>query len=117
LRHGKRSPASRRDDRAANVKRFAFYLSQRINGDADDIDRLANYWAMLTQHDVDLAKRLWEKGLKPGVPEEYETFLTEGYDLKDLERIVSGRTITEHLLEGNSIKWCMMAITFQSHSG
>ena len=74
---------------------------------------LANEWASLTSYDVDLAQRWWSSGVSPNHPSELAHAVMEGLDIRDLGKVVNGKTIAEHLQAGSSPTWCLRALQWR----
>ena len=100
--------------RATTLKRFAYYIAQRLPDLAPErAAELANKWASLTNYDVDLAQRWWSSGVSPNDPGELAQAILEGLQIQDLGKVVNGKTIAEHLQAGSSPTWCLQALHWQ----
>jgi hypothetical protein len=117
LRRALRAPKSKRDYKPVILKQFRFYIDERL-GDrtpTPDTSRLAAVWASLTEYKIQLAQWLWSIGFDPADPAQVDAFLEGGYCLQDLETEVNGKTIAEHLRDGEPLQWCLAALSWNQH--
>jgi hypothetical protein len=112
LRRGPTRPFDRERFKQVILKQFRFHVDRRTGGrlPAEDAARLAAAWAILTDHDLDLAQRLWDTGFDPAAPKIFNAFLEAGLDVADLDVMVGGKTVATHLREGQPLRWCIEAI-------
>jgi hypothetical protein len=50
-------------------------------------------------------QRWWGAGIDAGKPDQLVSAIKAGFNLKDLDQVVHGRTIAEYLQAGYSIAW------------
>ena len=114
MRRHKPRPAKADRHHATTLKRFAYYVSQRLpNLTPGRANELAKEWASLTSYDVDLAQRWWTSGINPDNPAEFSDAIARGLRIEDLGEVVHGKTIAEHLQAGNSPTWCLGALRWR----
>ncbi len=100
--------------RATTLKRFAYYIAQRLPDLAPGrATELAKEWARLTSYDVDLAQRWWTSGINPDNPVDFARAIAKGLRIEDLSEVINGKTVAEHLQAGNSPTWCLGALYWQ----
>lgn len=111
IRRGQPRPRDERKYRTATVKRFRYYITGRLpNYPEAEIEELTEAWVLLTSYDLDLAQRWWAAGVDLAHPEQLADAINQGLRVQDLEEVVQGRTIAEHLQTGNSPTWCLSAL-------
>jgi hypothetical protein len=111
LRRKRPRPKNKDKDRAIAVKRFRYYIEERLPGrPPEEIAELTRAWAGLASYDVDRAQRWWRAGVDLASPDQLVNALTEGLRVEHLGEVVGGKTIAEHLQAGNSPLWCLRAL-------
>lgn len=116
LRRGTPGRKNRPIDKDQAIKRFKFYLEQRV-GDWSKTDlglnEVAAEWAELVHHDVAQATRLWDDGVDPLRVRELKMLAENGISFRDLKVTVYGKTIMRHLADGQRPEWCIQAVQWE----
>lgn len=115
-RNGQPRPGRGRADRVPHqdriVKRFAWYIEQRVSDwsglGITPADAAAS-WAKLTNYKLEVAQRWWDAGINPAALDQIVELMTHGLQPADLARRVQRHTIAQHLARGSSVQWCLMA--------
>lgn len=111
IRRGQRRPLGKERFRDVTSKRFRHHLGKRLPHLAETaLDPLVTAWVTLTDYDLDLAQRWWDLGVDPGMPSPLINAIKEGLRIEHLRRVIDGRTVAEHLHQGNSLRWCLGAM-------
>jgi hypothetical protein len=114
LRHKRNAPMpSNKDrDRQNAVKRIAHYIDEIVDWNETTIDRSHVYaaWAGLSDYNVDQCNAWFRRGVDPLHYAEVRVLVMEGLSPTDLLTEVNGKTILQHLREGTSMRYCLMAL-------
>jgi hypothetical protein len=119
-RRRQRKPVDKGRDQDSARKRIRFYLDKRVDakGTGPDRAQLAAEWAGLANDDVDSVLRWWHAGIDPENPGQLNEAIREGFSPQDLKEVVRGKTIAEHLHDGQSLRWCINALSWgRRHAG
>jgi hypothetical protein len=100
------------------IKQCRWYLNQRVDWDATSLDPnyVAETWARLTKYRIDDAIKLWDKGFDPLAIDQITGFVAYGGTVQDLTFQLHGRTVLEHLHDGQSAEWCIDSIRWARRS-
>ncbi|MEU4703312.1 hypothetical protein [Nonomuraea dietziae] len=117
LRRGDRSNQKLRPvNKQQAIKRFDWYINE-IVGDwsKTDLDRreVVAEWAELVHHDVEQARSWWNKGIDPLQIRQIKELASHSIQLRDLIQKVRGKTLLEHLADGQSPTWCVQAVAWE----
>jgi hypothetical protein len=112
LRQGQRNRSVRQPNEQLARKRIAFYINERVDWDATDVNRLEaiDAWASLAAHDVGLVLKWWDSGVHPLDFAEVRELLGQGMDIEDVFAVIEGKTVIEHIRAGTSATWCRYAL-------
>ncbi|TMR37394.1 hypothetical protein [Actinomadura geliboluensis] len=102
-----------RDKRQAAL-RLAFYIDRQVDWTTTDLDRkqVIASWAHLCGHDVEKANGWWAQGVHPLDIAHIRFLKDNGFQPADLCRVIQGKTVLEHLHEGSSPQWCLLALSW-----
>ena len=118
LRRGTRQPLDKKRYRDVTVKRFRYHLEKHLPDLPETaLDPLVRAWAILTDYDVDLAQRWWESGADPGRPDLLVNAIDNGLRIEHMRRVIDGRSLAEHLMRGNSLRWCLGVMGMSTSAG
>ncbi|GAA4203914.1 hypothetical protein GCM10022252_62250 [Streptosporangium oxazolinicum] len=75
-------------------------------------------WAVFVHHNVDKAKWWWEQaGVHPLQIHRLKEFTDRGFAERDLGVVIDGgKTVLEHLLAGQNVKWCVDSLVWHNRS-
>lgn len=97
------------------IKRFKHYIAELLpDRSADEIAELAQAWVSLTHYNLNLAQRWWAAGVNPGSPDQLVNAINAGLQVEDLARVIGRLTVAEHLQAGNSLRWIMAALGWET---
>ncbi|MEU0520394.1 hypothetical protein [Streptosporangium sp. NPDC006007] len=110
LRGTPKRPAQQ--DNKKTYLRFAHYIDADVDWSSTDLDReqVIASWRNFVGDDVNLAVEWRDAGVPYLAIGKIEGFLAEGFSADDLHTQVHGKTVLEHLLAGNSVRWCAAAL-------
>jgi hypothetical protein len=116
-RRSSRTPNGNRE-MAQALLRIGFYIDQRVDWTATELDRreVIAFWADLCDHDVDKTNQLWFQGVDPLDMNYVSVLKDNGFGPPTLYRVIHGRTVLQQLRDGQTIEWCLGALHSASRS-
>jgi hypothetical protein len=114
-RRNTQRPNKRDRDREIAVKRIAYYLNENVkwNETTSDPNVVCRAWAGLSDYNVERCNDWWRRGVDPLDYAKVLVLVEHGLSPTDLLTDVKGKTILQHLKEGTSMQWCVLALDFE----
>lgn len=118
IRRKSPQPLNKERYRDVTLKRFRYHLGKSLPHLTEAaLTRLVTLWAVLTDYDLERAQRWWSLGIDPGAPGPLINAMKAGLRIEHVGRVVHGRTVAEHLQNGNSLRWCLGAMGLSTGAG
>ncbi|MCD0449449.1 hypothetical protein LO762_09635 [Actinocorallia sp. API 0066] len=120
LRRGRQRSGTPNKDRekAKALLRIGFYIDEQVEWETTDLDReeVVAAWAFLSNHDVDRVNQWWAEGVHPLDITYIRLLQDNGFEPTDLYRTIHGKTVLQHLREGTSPQWCLLALSWDNRT-